>query len=200
MERHYRLILFTILLIAAVAGASAQLRYGFRLGGDFADCSLKDAGNASLINRSGFSGGMALEYQFPGNGFAPDIAVTYTRRNSRLNDAAAPVSFGRNFIEVPLHLKYKFWLHSFHDLVAPMVYCGPSMSIRLDHGHASPLATKRMQPGLDVGIGVDIVNFIQITGGYRFGLGNAAKGFSGCPDASLRTNSWQVAATLLFDF
>ena len=59
-----------------------------------------------------------------------------------------------------------------HELAAPFIYAGPSFLFRLDHDDPFPLATDRVQPGWDVGIGFDIVNFIQISGGYRFGLGN----------------------------
>lgn len=182
-------------------GATAQLRYGFRLGGEFASASLKDAGSYSMRNRSGFSGGLALEYQMPRCGFAPDIAVLYTRYNTQLESTTTGMhNFGRDFIEVPLHLKYKFWLKSMKELFAPMVYTGPSVMFRLGDGDSEILKTKKVQAGWDIGIGFDIINFIQIAGGYRFGLGNAADNFAGYPDASIYANGWNVSATILFDF
>lgn len=194
-----RLLLIVLVLTAFTAGA--QFRYGLRLGGSFAAARLSGAPGYSLSNRSGFSGGLDLEYQMPGNGFAADIAVLYTRFNSRLRADDAPMaSFGRNFIEIPLHFKYKFWLKSTKRLVAPLVYTGPSLMLRLGHGSSRPLETNMAQPGWDVGVGFDIVNFIQITGGYRFGLGNARKRFEECLDSRLRTNGWNIAATILFDF
>lgn len=190
-------------IMAAVLAepASARLRYGIRLGGDIAALRVSDAEGYGMRNRGGFSGGLALEYQFERCGFAPDIAVLYTRRSAMLKmPDGNRASFGRDFIEIPLHLKYKFWLKSTSDLVAPLVYAGPAFSIRVgDHGTA-PMTTRILQPGLDVGIGLDVVNFVQITAGYRFGLGNASHSFTGFPDATLRTDSWNVSATILFDF
>ncbi len=55
-------------------------------------------------------------------------------------------------------------------------------------------------PGLDVGIGFDVINFVQLTAGYRFGLGNACHNLPGFPDATLLTDSWNVSATILLDF
>lgn len=200
MTKTIRLIL--LLVVASVAltpAAQAQLRYGFRFGGVFADASLKDAGSLSLDNKSGFSGGLMLEYQMPKCGFAADIAVVYTRYNTHLlDDGVKTKPFGRDFIEVPLHLKYKFWLPAFHDLFGPLVYTGPSLMIRTSDSGPENFTTRPLQPGWDVGIGFDIVNFIQITGGYRFGLGNAAKNAPG--NATYRTNGWNVAANLIFDF
>lgn len=189
-----------LLLLLFISG-NAQLRYGFRLGGDFASASLKGAEGYSLNNRSGFSGGLMLEYQFQQCGFAPDIAVLYGRHNTRLETGEGkPVSFGRNFIDIPLHLKYKFWLRSFSNLFAPMVYTGPVASFKLDHSGSMPLDTKTFQPGWDIGIGFDIINFIQITGGYRFGIGNAVKEFQGFREARLLTDGWNLSVNLLFDF
>lgn len=196
-----RILLLVVALTAMIPMAEAQLRYGFRFGGSFAGADIKDAGEFSLSNKSGFSGGLMLEYQLPKCGFAADVALLYTRFNTRLQHDGKPAeSFGRNFIEIPLHLKYKFWLPAFNNLFGPMVYTGPSLMARIGHSCHEPLSTKKMQPGWDVGIGFDIVNFIQISGGYRFGLGNAVDSFTGHPDASLRTNGWNISASLLFDF
>lgn len=194
------LLTLSILLCAALP-SEAQMRYGFRFGGTFADASLKNAPDVSLINRSGFSGGVDFEYQSPVSGLAADVAILYTRYNScfKFGDSQAR-SIGRDFLEIPLHVKYKFWLPSFHNLVAPMVYTGPSLMFRLDSKRESPFVTKGVLPGWDAGIGFDIVNFIQITGGYRFGMGNSVKNVAGAPDAGMHTNGWNVAATILFDF
>lgn len=212
MIKSCRIILLIVLGALLTVGADAQLRYGFRFGGDFAKATLGNSNaisdnsteGASLVNRSGFSGGLVLEYQFEKCGFAPDIALLYTRYNTRLSIQEAkgsPYSFGRNFIEVPIHLKWKFWLPQTNNLFAPMIYTGASMMFRLDHNsgisHSIPFKTNVFQPGWDVGIGFDIINFIQINAGYRFGLGDALH----TPDnLTLHTNAWNVAATLLFDF
>lgn len=228
ITRYKTFLLVMIMAVATSLAADAQLRYGFRFGGDFAKATLGNA-NAlsgaslasydtnnykepvSLVNRSGFSGGLVLEYQFEKCGFAPDIALLYTRYNTRLAlQEQKPQSFGRNFIEIPIHLKWKFWIPQTKNLFGPMVYTGPSMMFRLDHnsginytypfttyGGVDNFKSNVFQPGWDVGIGFDIINFIQVTAGYRFGLGNA---LNSPKDVTLHTNAWTVAATLLFDF
>lgn len=219
LKKNINMYKFIIILLLSATSlvAEAQLRYGFRFGGEFAKADLKNGIGAGLDNRSGFSGGLALEYQFEKCGFAPDIALLYTRYNTRLAmPGSTPRSFGRNFIEVPVHLKWKFWIPQTKNLFAPMIYTGPSLLFRLDHndGIAYPdysdlppevitsrsikhFKTDLFQPGWDVGIGFDIINFIQVEAGYRFGLGNALDNSS---DMRLRTNGWNLAATILFDF
>ena len=199
MKKKHCLLLLIAVLLSSLS-ATAQLRYGFRLGGSFAKASLSDASGMTVRNGSGFSGGLLLEYQMEANGFAPDIAVLYTRYSSRLIDEiSGPAGFGRDFIEVPLHLKYKFYLSSTNNLVAPMLYTGPSLLFRLGKSNPGQMQTKAVQPGWDLGIGIDIINFIQISAGYRFGLGNAVSR-SAVPGACLHTNGWNVAANLIFDF
>lgn len=199
MNRKYCLPLLLIVLLSSLS-VSAQLRYGFRLGGAIAKASLSDAPGMSVKNGSGFSGGLILEYQMENNGFAPDIAVLYTRYSSKLIDeVSGPVKLGRNFIEVPLHLKYKFYLSSTNNLVAPMIYAGPSLLIRLGQGNPEEIAAKTVQPGWDLGIGLDIINFIQLSAGYRFGLGNAVSR-SAVPGTCLHTNGWNLSANIIFDF
>lgn len=194
------LTVLTLILLPTVT-AHAQLRYGIRLGGFFSRPSLNNASTAAIECGNGFSGGLMLEYQIHGNGVAADIAVLYTRYSSRLfNASGAWEDPCKDFIEIPLHIKYKFWLPAFHNLFGPMVYTGPSLMIRTGDGQAPDMKIKRVQPGWDMGIGFDIVNFIQITGGYRFGLGNAISDFSGFPEACLRTNGWNISANLIFDF
>lgn len=194
-------LLFLLLLFTGVLSTSSQLRYGFRFGGDFAASRLKNVPGYSIKNGSGFAGGLMLEYQFEKFGFAPDIAVTYGRHNSRLKPKEGePFSYGRNFIDIPIRLKYKFWLKSTKDLFAPMIYTGPVFSCRLGHDKEEILQTKGFQPGWDVGVGFDAINFIQITAGYRFGLGNAVKNFADVPDAVLKTDGWNLSVNIIFDF
>ncbi len=199
MKRNYCFFILLIVLVSSLP-STAQLRYGFRLGGAFSAASLSDAPGMSMKNGSGFSGGLLLEYQMENNGFAPDIAVLYTRYSSKLMDeVSGPAKIGRDFIEVPLHLKYKFYLSSTNNLVAPMIYTGPSLLFRLGKGNPEQISTKSVQPGWDVGIGLDIINFIQLSAGYRFGLGNALSE-SAVPGVCLHTNGWNVSANIIFDF
>ena len=184
------------------SAAEAQFRYGFRFGGFFADATLRNAKDYKMVNRSGFSGGLMIEYTLPDTGFAADLAALYTRYSAKLEmPGGAQMSFGRNFLEFPLHLKYKFWLPVLYKTVAPVVYTGPSLMVKTDRiREDSPYTTMRFQPGWDVGIGIDIINFIQVTAGYRFGLNNALKNMTGYESAVMHANGWNLSVSLLFDF
>ena len=56
-------------------------------------------------------------------------------------------------------------MKSFHESVwSDDIYLGPSFAFRVGNDNKAPLSSKVVQTGWDVGIGFDIVNFIQIAG------------------------------------
>jgi len=191
-----------IALMAFAAGCvecPAQLRYGFNIGGSLANTKLSDAA-FSADNKRGFRGGLTLEYQLPTSGLAFDGSVLYHRYNTKLKVNDERSDFGRNFIEVPLNVKYKFWMCSIRNLAAPFIYTGPSFMFHVDPKHSEMASLNRFQPGWNVGVGFDIINFLQIQGGYRFGIGNAIHRSQLSPEASMHLSGWNISATLLFDF
>lgn len=201
-----RSLLAAVMITSIASSARAQFRYGINAGVSIAKPDLSGTvGTGAVIESgAGFRGGLTLEYQVPTLGLAFDASVDYLRYNIRLaNERGASdyTDIGRNFIEVPLNIKYKFWLGSLHNLVAPMVMTGPSFMFNLDkQPENAPLTQKRFQPGWNIGLGFDIINFIQLNAGYRFAFGNAIKHSDLMGSAKLRNKGWYVSATLLFDF
>jgi hypothetical protein len=207
MKRNiFRSLLAAFMITSIASSVNAQFRYGINAGVSIAKPDLSGTvGTGTVIESgAGFRGGLTLEYQVPTLGLAFDASVDYLRYNLRLaNERGASdyTDIGRNFIEVPLNIKYKFWLGNFHNLVAPMVMTGPSFMFNLDkQPENAPLTQKRFQPGWNVGLGFDIINFIQLNAGYRFAFGNAIKHSDLMGSAKLRNKGWYVSATLLFDF
>lgn len=200
--------IISILAIAAATliphHAAAQFRYGLRLGGDINTSALTKAPSMGIKHLSGFSGGVTFEYQLENRPWAFDASVMYTYTGIKLKEKAADRQswkLGNDFIEVPLHVKYKFWLHSTKDLVGPYIFTGPAMMVRVDRDDdASPIRTRPFQIGWDVGAGIDIINFVQIQAGYRFGLNNVVENGSTLSTARLRNDGVNISVALLFDF
>lgn len=185
---------------AAVPQAAAQLRYGIRLGGEISTARLADAPEWDIKRGSGFSGGLTCEYQFEASGFALDASLLYTHSPLTVGNASGSWKAGNDMLHIPLHAKYKHWLRSAYDLAAPFVYTGPSLMVRLDSDDGGiTCPTRRVQPGWDIGAGFDILNFIQVSAGYRFGLGSIVRSGSKSEGISLRRDGVEVSVTLLFD-
>lgn len=192
------------LALCFAVNADAQFRYGLRLGGEINTSRLTGVTEFGLKHGSGFSGGLTCEYMFERSGLAVGASVMYTHGAASLcgpDDAQPALKLGNDFLQVPVHLKYKYFLPGVSNLAGPFVYTGPALMVRLDSdADGVPFGTRRLQPGWDVGIGFDVINFLQISAGYRFGLGNAfhpADMPQGAP--KLRNDAVNISVALLFD-
>lgn len=191
---------FKILFLAALLSCvslNARLRYGISLGGNFDSYRTGNTSGIDIRNGSGFSGGLLLDYQIKSTGLTTTVGVLYSRHHvdmatSQQLRTELPV----NHIDIPLHINYNIPLKALAGMVTPMIYTGPDFQFAMG-SRVTALGLKRFQPGWDVGIGINVINFIRITGGYTFGLKSIApQDIAG----TLRTGGWNIAVNLLFDF
>lgn len=163
-------LMFVVVALAMLAGvAHAQFRYGLRLGGDFAIPQAEAGVDAK--GGCGFAGGLTCEWQAEGCGFAAGLSALYDRRPITFSvpGAEGRATVSRDFIAVPVDFKYKFWLESVSELAAPFLVTGPDFAFRMGAGCGS-----RLHTGWNFGVGFDVVNFLQLSVGYRLGLGKTA--------------------------
>ena len=70
-----------------------------------------------------------------------DLSLMYTRMNSEVEahiktgslstpERWAEYNVGKNFLEIPLNLKYKFSIPVVRHIFAPMVYTGPTLALQ----------------------------------------------------------------------
>lgn len=194
-----------LVLTGAVAlSTHAQWRYGVRAGGDISTARLSHAPNGKLQRGSGFSGGLTLEYHFL-EPLAADVSILYTRMPNKMADGLDSDMIqrvGSDYLQIPLTVKYKHWLPSTRNLAAPYLFTGPDMMVRLDGDKTHDM--RRFMPGWQIGIGFDVINFIQIQAGYRFALTDAfpSHDYVGAhvKAPSMRTDAVTISAAILFDF
>lgn len=194
-----RSIAALILSLTAIFCAHGEWRYGLRIGGSGSVPHLSDNNGWTASRCSGFSGGVTFEWQHSCSGLAVDMSALYSRAGATLRSPQGEkFTAARNFVEVPVNLKYKFWLKSIKELAGPYVYTGPTLMMRVDgDSKGAPFSSSRLQPGWNLGVGLDVINFLQIQGGYRFGLGNTADVPGGF---KMRADGWNVSVAFLFDF
>ncbi len=185
MKRIYLLI---ILAICSLTAAS-QLRYGLKLGGDFTRPTAKEI---VAHGGSGFTGGLQIEYQLPTSGFAFEADILYERRNINTmeDNEDATHKFGGNFLALPITIKYKIPIKSLFELISPFISTGPDFALRINAASGS-----RFHTGWNLGLGLDVINFIQINAGYRFGINDICPGLG-----TIRNNGWFFDVGILFDF
>lgn len=197
-----RRLLATAIILLSVSGARAQLYgigYSISGGSTLPEARLKNADGFSVANKEGFRVGPTVEYMFK-SGVAFDASLYFARYDIRLNDGNNSYNFGRSFIELPLNIKFSRYLIKAQNFaLAPMIVTGPSFMFNIGRHHAGEYATQcRFQPAWNVGGGFELMGFLQVTVGYRFGLNNFIKRFDMRPDAEMRCKGIYVTAGFIF--
>ena len=202
----------TMLIIALVAifgafQARADFRFGIKAGLNVNDMNF----NKKVLdesNRCGFTAGVMTEFTVPLIGIGFDLSLMYTRMNAQQetyydsNDHYIVEKFGKDFLEIPLNLKYKLSIPAVSSIIAPYIYTGPSLALKLSKGDDNFFKTKTAQWGWNLGLGVQLVKHLQIGAGYTWGINNVVKTLKVADgvasDVKAKNNYWTITAAYLF--
>lgn len=201
---------FLALLVAvlSIGVANAEFRFGVKVGLNVNNIKISNAQELK-DNAAGFTGGVMADFTVPLIGIGADASIMYTRMNSQPSITTSPdgaslltVDQNKNFLEIPINLKYKFKLPVVGSFVAPYIFTGPDFAIKLGKNTVNEIKTKTCQVAWNVGLGVELVNHLQIGASYGFGINNIAKKVAGSyidvQDLNLKNNYWTVTAAYLF--
>ncbi len=143
-------IAVVVALVALVSGfqANARLAFGVKAGLNVNKMHLNHDELLDGSNRAGFTVGVMGEYTLPMIGLGVDLSLMYTRMNSEVEahiktgslntGALAEYNVGKNFLEIPLNLKYKFlWYIPVLRLLSNLT----AARIHLPQRHASGAGT-----------------------------------------------------------
>lgn len=214
-------ILVVILIAVMGAGVSeAQLRFGIKAGLNVNELHFnKDTFNGD--NKTGWTAGVMTQYLIPGVGFGFDLSVMYTRLNSNLiefgttemsstypNSDMVVLEQNKNFIEIPLNLKYRISLPVVGSIISPYIFTGPSFAFKVGKVKETwtNIETKTCQVNWNVGLGLELLKHLQVGASYGFGINNILKddsilgSVSGINATNLKAknNYWTITAAYLF--
>ena len=198
-----------IMLVALVAmltvslPAQAQLfRWGVKAGINVNSVKFdKDelANNFKKENRTGFDGGLTALIQLPIIGFGFDASVMYVHR---VNDGG---NLGENFkkqdfIEVPIHARYNFSLPVISHVLVPYLFTGPSFAMLCSKNSIeNGIKNKAVNTAWDFGLGVRLVNHLEIGASYGLGMSKVAEMTMGTQTVDVgKRNYWTITAAYLF--
>lgn len=208
MKRAKQLILVALMVVFVCGSASAEFRFGVKAGANFSSLHLNSDWKETFksSNTAGFTGGVMTEFTVPIIGIGFDLSLMYTHVNNELKDANLEEgTVGKNFLEIPLNLKYKFNLPVVNNIVRPMLFTGPTFAFKLDKSVFKSIQTKTCQIGWNVGLGVELFKHLQIAGGYTIGMNNVLKltgnnlpGIGSVNTVKIKNNYWTVTAAYLF--
>ncbi|MCM1291538.1 MAG: porin family protein [Prevotella sp.] len=208
MKKITKVLIACLMVLLCTGTAAAQFKFGIKAGVNVNKMSLnKHVFDAD--NGCGFTGGLMAEFTVPVIGICLDASVMYTRMNTQFETPSGSTEdvsgnldgkIGKNFLEIPINLKYKFGLPVVGSFLKPYLFTGPSFAIKLDKNSLDAIRTKSCQTAWNIGLGVELVNHLQVSAGYGFGMNNVFKKVGGInPDEiKAKNNYWTITAAYLF--
>lgn len=200
MKTFKKTLLVALVAIFSFGYASADFRWGIKAGMNFSKLNVKNVSStlSDAGNRTGWEAGLMAEFTIPIVNIGADASILYSRQNLD-NEIANELYKNKDFLDIPVNLKWKIGLPIVGKIITPMIYTGPDFLIALNKHTIGNIESKSCEVGWNVGIGVELLSHVQITGGYCFGLNNVAK-YTGIEtqDLKAKKNYWSVTAAYLF--
>ena len=204
-----KIMLAVMIIAVGFCSANAQFRFGVKAGLNLNKLDVKDVkSNFDKENGCGWTAGVMTEFQVPVIGICVDLSLMYTRMNADptiTGSNADFISYNKNFLQVPLNLKYKLSLPAISHIVAPYIFTGPDFAFKLDKNMVNTLKTKTCQVAWNVGLGVELIKHLQVGASYGFGINNIVEKTGldkitgiNADDIKLKNNYWTITAAYLF--
>jgi hypothetical protein len=179
MKQLLKLSLVFLFLFAA-SQIEAQVRFGPEVGLNLSKMTFSSSsGSMTTTNLTTFHAGLDVEFGITKDFFIQS-GVLYSIKGTKFSVLGVEGQVNPNYIEVPIHLMYKF------DIGGPkfLVLAGPyfaygiggkvkvaSVTQDIQFGNKSSDDFKPLDYGLNLGLGVEMSG-VQLTGRYSIGLTN----------------------------
>ena len=226
------LTLCVALMGLGIANAK-PINFGVKAGLNVNKLSFNKDFASSMKNSCGWTAGVMAEFTVPIIGIGADVSLMYSRMNNSSEVAytdqvipstagsllgstsasAATVTdvsdlYGKNFLEIPLNIKYKLSLPIVASIVKPYAFTGPNFAFRLGKSFKDNLKnieSRSCQIAWNVGLGVELFNHVQVGASYAFGINNVVKTLNKVADTTVdpvdikaHNNYWTVTAAYVF--
>lgn len=207
------LVAIVALFVMSTPVDAKIIRFGVKAGANFNKISLSSVSNAfddikNKANSSGWEAGVMIDGQVPLIGLGFDLSLMYARMNNNSEiyyGNEVLYEGGKNFLMIPLNIKYKISLPIVGKYIAPYVFTGPNFLVDLSKDTFTYIKNKTCQVAWQVGLGLEFFNHVQIGAGYNFGLGKIGNsifdgitGINQNTNYTVKNNYWMVTAAYLF--
>lgn len=196
------MVVAVALMAAFAVPASAQFSFGVKAGVAVSDMKFnKDVLDAD--NRAGFTGGVMAEVMIPMTNIGVDASLMYVRRNTEFMDKLGDSEKShRDYIEIPINLKWKIGLPIVGSIVSPYIFTGPSFAFLTSKKNIEDAyKNKTFDVSWNVGLGVQLMKKIQVGASYGFGLTKAVEMVTDDVNAAGiegKNRYWTITAAYLF--
>lgn len=193
-----RIILKLLGVLLLSLPCMAQLRLGAK--GGISTSSLHfDSKMLSSERRIGWTAGLQLELRLPIVGLGIDGSLMFTHRNDVLQGDSR--TYHRDYIEIPVHLRYTLSIIGLNKLVAPFAFTGPNFGLLCHESDNITWDNRASNLSWDAGFGVELLNHVQISASYSLGLTKAFKQVGidrNNESITGRDRCWTLTAAYLF--
>lgn len=201
MKKLKALVLALALAVGCAAPVAAQISFGPKIGFTTSKLHMnKDA--LKTKNQTGFTGGLMAEVMLPVFNLGVDGSVMYVHRAVKLSDEE---TLNRDYIEIPINLKWKIGIPAIGNIVTPYLFTGPSFAFLCSKkDYKNFIENKTCDITWNFGLGVQLLNKIQVSASYGLGLNKSieTKAFDidgvETPIYSGKDRYWTVTAAYLF--
>lgn len=177
--------------------AVAQFRFGVKGGLAVSKLSLKESPFKSE-NKAGWTAGVQVDLKLP-LGFGVDGSVLYTHRNDAFSHENEV--FRRDYIEIPLHVRYGLNLVALSHVFVPYVFTGPNFSFLCAESKDIKWENRSTFTSWDVGFGFELLRHVQIQASYGIGITDAFKAVGMTQEGveiKGKDRCWTLTAAYLF--
>lgn len=203
MKTIQKVMLAVLVAVFSVGYASADFRFGVKAGLNFNKLNYKNFSESigDPGNRTGWEAGVMAEFTVPIVNIGMDASLLYARQNIEESNVfqGEPVYNDKNFIHLPVNLKWKIGIPVVKNIISPIIYTGPDFLFALNKHTIKDFESKTCDFGWNIGLGVELLKHLQVEAGYTIGLNNLAK-YTGidAKDYKVKKNYWSLTAAYLF--
>ncbi len=195
-----------LLACATALGASAEFRWGPQAGVNISNYYWKQKliGNHQLC---GPQAGIFCEVMIPGIGFGVDFGLRYQMTGATVDfadqtvwaaDGIEDMKVWNHLIQIPLNLRFKWTrMEGLEQYIAPFVYAGPVFNFNVAATKTPALEHPAGWLALQVGLGGEILERIQVSAGYSWGVSYLQRTVK-LDNFSSRAQGWQINVAYLF--
>ena len=198
MKTINKVLLVALVAIFSFGYASADFRFGIKAGLNFNKLDIKNVKGSvtDMGNRTGWQAGVMAEFTVPIVNIGMDASVLYTRQN--LDDNT--MYENKDFLDIPVNLKWKIGLPVVGSIISPIIFTGPDFMFALNKKSMQNFNSKTCEVGWNFGLGVELLRHLQVTGSYCLGINNVAEatGLLDATDLKAKKNYWTLSAAYLF--
>ncbi len=195
------LAIIVMLIGASTITADAQFKFGPKVGLTVNDMHF----NKSIVdadNQTGWTAGVMAEFTVPVIGIGADLSAMYVRRNAKFLAEEGISKDNRDYIEIPLNIKYKFSLPIVSKVLVPYLGVGPSVSFLTSRKNIEgAIRNKSVDWAVNFGFGVQLFSHLDINARYGLGLTKAVRAIDdelGVGGIEGKNRYWTISAAYLF--